>query len=102
VTDLGEEVVAALRRTQCCGCGGPLPQDGPLNIVEVNRVSPGGRLSFVTLRDNVDVAAAVECDACLLNGTAPKTAVEVRADGTVVHHDVAALRDLPARVGVPA
>jgi hypothetical protein len=40
-------------------------------------------------------AVAVECEYCLRNGIPPKTAVEVRDDGTVVHHAIEALVDLP-------
>ena len=91
--------VAALRRTTCCGCGGPLPKQGQLNLVLLDKRADwgGDRMVWtnVLAPRSGTRAVAVECDYCLRNGTAPKTAVELRPDGSIIHHAVDSLVDLP-------
>jgi hypothetical protein len=93
-----DRTVEVLRRAKCCGCGGALPARGPLNMVLMDKRADW---SYPT-HGNVMVpgsggrAVSVLCHYCLRGEIPPRTAIEVRDDGTVVHHPLDGLLDLPA------
>lgn len=93
--------VAALRRTTCCGCGGPLPQRGPLNVILLDKRADWHFPTHgsVLVDGSGGRAVAVLCHYCLHEDVAPKTAVEVVADGSIRHHPIDRLVELPEITG---
>lgn len=90
--------VAAIRRTVCCGCGGPLPRHGVLNMVLLDRRAEwSGSMVWgnILVPGSGPRAVSVMCNSCMREGIAPKTAIEVRENGSVVHHPIDQLVEVP-------
>jgi hypothetical protein len=90
--------VAALRRTSCCGCDGPMNRRGEVAVILLDkRAEWTGSMTWgnVMVEGSGGRAVAVLCPTCLHDGNPPKTAVELREDGSVVHHPVVDLVDVP-------
>jgi len=89
--------LTALRRTECCGCGERINRNGPINLLQLDKAAPWAHPVWtnVLADDAGRRAIAVMCGACRAAAAPAKTAVELRPDGTVVHHPVSELEDLP-------